>query len=262
MQDLMSLGQKIKTFRKRAGMSQFDLEVQLGASPGSLSRIENGEVNPTKETIIKIIEVLGLKTFEAGSLFNLDFEILPKMVELARKVNVSLDLTQVLQNSANEIALDLDLLGLIIFLVEDNKLVTKTITQTYYTNMLLEILNLKEFNLGISLEEYTENLIVKSVINQKVYLNDELRMFTKDIMPVEVSDLCGRVTNHKSSIVFPLINEGKSIGAILFYKNYIDNFKDDFQVLDVFSKSVTTAIINAQKYSKLEDEVKILKSGK
>jgi transcriptional regulator with XRE-family HTH domain len=45
-------------------MSQFDLEMELEASPGSISRIENGKVNPTKETLVKITEILKLSDRE------------------------------------------------------------------------------------------------------------------------------------------------------------------------------------------------------
>lgn len=58
------LGDKIRYFRKRAKMSQLDLEVAIGTSPGAISRIENGEVNPTKDTIDKVSESLSLNTLE------------------------------------------------------------------------------------------------------------------------------------------------------------------------------------------------------
>src|SRR3990170_8386705 len=64
------LGKKIRYFRERARLSQFDLEMELDASPGSISRIENGRVNPTKETILKISEVLKLKQNEKADLLN------------------------------------------------------------------------------------------------------------------------------------------------------------------------------------------------
>lgn len=54
------LGQRIRFFRKRAGISQFDLELAIDASPGMLSRIESGKVNPTKETVQKIGNELNL----------------------------------------------------------------------------------------------------------------------------------------------------------------------------------------------------------
>lgn len=45
-------------------MSQFTLEQEIGASAGYLSRIENGEVNPTRETVLKIAEKLNLRDKE------------------------------------------------------------------------------------------------------------------------------------------------------------------------------------------------------
>jgi transcriptional regulator with XRE-family HTH domain len=50
----MTLGQKIKKYRQELKMSQLDLENSIDASPGVISRIENGKVNPTKETLMKI----------------------------------------------------------------------------------------------------------------------------------------------------------------------------------------------------------------
>src|SRR5690554_1416793 len=99
----MTVGEKIKKYRLQKGLSQFELEDKIDASTGSLSRIENGQVNPTKETLVKIIEALDLKSYDAGSLFNLDFDELPRMVDIARKLSSSLDLDQVLQNSVNEV---------------------------------------------------------------------------------------------------------------------------------------------------------------
>ncbi|MEP7103669.1 MAG: helix-turn-helix transcriptional regulator [Candidatus Dojkabacteria bacterium] len=63
------LGNRIRAFRKRAGISQFDLELGIGTSPGGLSRIENGEVNPTKETVIKIADFLKLTNQESQYLY-------------------------------------------------------------------------------------------------------------------------------------------------------------------------------------------------
>lgn len=43
-----TVGEKIRRFRKRAGVSQFELELRINASPGSISRIESGQVNVLK----------------------------------------------------------------------------------------------------------------------------------------------------------------------------------------------------------------------
>jgi len=52
MDPAISIGDKVKNFRKQAGMSQFNLELEIGASTGSISRIENNQINPTKETLL------------------------------------------------------------------------------------------------------------------------------------------------------------------------------------------------------------------
>ncbi|MBL8014998.1 MAG: helix-turn-helix transcriptional regulator [Candidatus Doudnabacteria bacterium] len=69
----LPLGQKVQNFRKRAGISQLELETLIDAAPGSISRIENGKVNPNKETRLQIINVLKLKDREAIDLM----EVLP-----------------------------------------------------------------------------------------------------------------------------------------------------------------------------------------
>lgn len=67
-----SLGQKIYKFRKRVGLSQFDLELEIDAASGSISRVENDLVNPTKETLRKIAKALDLAKFEEASLFEIE----------------------------------------------------------------------------------------------------------------------------------------------------------------------------------------------
>lgn len=59
-----SIGQKLKYFRKRANLSQLELETTIGAAPGSISRIESGSVNPNKETVIKIAQAAGINDKE------------------------------------------------------------------------------------------------------------------------------------------------------------------------------------------------------
>ncbi len=55
---------RLKYFRIRSGLSQMDLELEINAAFGSISRFESGKVNPTKETILKISKVLKLSDRE------------------------------------------------------------------------------------------------------------------------------------------------------------------------------------------------------
>ena len=65
----MQIGHKIRFFRKRAKFSQQQLELAINASFGSISRIENNETNPTKETLDKIIDLLNLDYLASSYLF-------------------------------------------------------------------------------------------------------------------------------------------------------------------------------------------------
>lgn len=54
----------LKLYRKRAKLSQLELEIMADLSFGTICRIENGKTNPSKETLIKISSVLSLKPLE------------------------------------------------------------------------------------------------------------------------------------------------------------------------------------------------------
>ena len=69
--DELPLGRKIYVLREDRALSQTKLEVEAGLSFGTLSRIENGNINPTKETIIKIAQVLNLHDDEFNYLISL-----------------------------------------------------------------------------------------------------------------------------------------------------------------------------------------------
>lgn len=70
----LDYGNKIKYFRKRAEISQLQLEVLINASFGSISRIENGLTNPTKETLFAIANALKLNSLETINLFGITLE--------------------------------------------------------------------------------------------------------------------------------------------------------------------------------------------
>jgi transcriptional regulator with XRE-family HTH domain len=257
-----SVGEKIRAYRKREGLSQFALELEIDSSPGSISRIEAGQVNPTKETLKKISEVLKLTTHETSTLFELKADELPKIVNLANKISSTLDLDSVLQKAVNEIVYDLGLNGSVLFLIEGDILKTKTVTESFETNLMMKILNLVHFDLHISLVNETDNLVVKCVKEKRVFICDDLKEFTLDVINGKITDLCAKVTDHVSGIVFPLILEEASIGAIFFSQSYKEDFVKDRGTLEAFVEYITTSIVNAQEYNKLKSEINLLKYGK
>jgi len=81
-----TLGTKIKFFRKRAGMSQMELENEVLASAGVVSRFESDSVNPSIKTLRKISVALKLSEYERSYLYGTFVEpVSPKQVELARE---------------------------------------------------------------------------------------------------------------------------------------------------------------------------------
>ena len=58
----MSLGERIASYRKKAGYSQEGLAEQLGVSRQAVSKWETGEATPDAERIIALAKVLGVTT--------------------------------------------------------------------------------------------------------------------------------------------------------------------------------------------------------
>ena len=84
MIDSKTLGRRIKYFRKRASLSQMDLELAMNASAGMISRIESGKVNPSKETVMKMAELLDMNSREIDYLIGITAEpATPKEIEEA-----------------------------------------------------------------------------------------------------------------------------------------------------------------------------------
>lgn len=97
------VGEKIREFRKRAKMSQLQLEILIETSPGSISRIENGEVNPTKETIIKISNALNLSSLQSAELFGLEIINMEQLIKVISRISRLMSFEEVLETAANSL---------------------------------------------------------------------------------------------------------------------------------------------------------------
>lgn len=86
MIDNLTLGRRLKFFRERAHISQFDLEGQMNAASGMISRIESGKVNPSKESVLAIANILKLNNKEIDYLIgNIAFP--PTQEEIDKAIN-------------------------------------------------------------------------------------------------------------------------------------------------------------------------------
>ncbi len=256
-----AVGEKIRRFRKRAGVSQFELELRINASPGSISRIESGQVNPTKETLQKVIEVLDLKVFEAGSLFNLNFDEFPKMVNLAKKLSSSLDFEEVLQYAVNEITNELGFLGSVLLLCEGDYVYAEAMSQNVHTKKIQDMLPIPLKKLKASMLKNPNNYVIKSIREKVPQYSTVFNNFTSGFIPNQVADLIQKLNGTKCTLCFPIEVNSRAIGAILFSKGIIDKFEAEINVLKVFAEHVGIAIMNAKRYEVLQAEVNVLKYG-
>lgn len=136
-----TLGKKILFFRKRSGLSQFALESEIEAAPGTISRIENNEVNPLKETVLKIANVLNLSTEEVDYLIGIT--AFPATSEAIEKAKVE---------SSNE----LEKVGKLSYLLDERWRLHK------FSNDFLKFLSLDSKELEYMIGKTTTQLIVKS----------------------------------------------------------------------------------------------------
>src|SRR4051812_7428119 len=118
----LSLGHKIRNFRIRAKVSQFKLEDLVGMSPGSLSRIETGLINPTKETIILLAKALKLNDGEIASLFSLNVYDGFELLEIVNNFSERLDSEEAIQIAIDEIAEKMNIRNVSILLLKNKTL--------------------------------------------------------------------------------------------------------------------------------------------
>ncbi len=250
----MTLGQKIRRYRKRAGMSQLSLELAIEASPGSLSRIENGKVNPTKETLVDIARVLKLETRGIASLFGIELADNNLLFTETTKILSTHDLKEVLYRTVNNLIFRMGYLASCIFLVEGDNVVFSSLTSSNLGAKALKCLDRPLSSLSLSLSRDTSNLTVRAIREDKVYLTLYTRDYTVPAVTVETADRIQEVTGDKSNILYPLSTDGAPFGAIVYVKKVASDFRDERETLGIISKQIAVAIQNARKFDSLSNE--------
>lgn len=261
MTDSRILGDKIRHFRKRAGLSQFQLEIELGAAPGTISRIEAGKVNPTKETLLKIVDVLKLRSFEAAVLFNLELDELPKIVQLTKKISSTLDIEKLVQVVVDEVVYDLGLFGGMIYLIEGEYLHAKALTNTWYTKLVFELLPTPIATLRSKLTEHTDNLVIQCINEREIKFARDIKELSRHAIPDWISDFVQKLNGTKYNICLPLIYNDNAVGAVSFSKNKEENFDLELSVLKNLADYIAVAVVNALKYKEMQEEINRLKQN-
>lgn len=82
---MLHIGERIKYFRTRAGLSQMDLELLTQCAFGSLCRFESNKVHPNPQTIEYICQALKLNELESSYLLgSIAYPASAKEIELVR----------------------------------------------------------------------------------------------------------------------------------------------------------------------------------
>ncbi|WP_343701630.1 helix-turn-helix transcriptional regulator [Chitinophaga sp.] len=65
---LKQLGANIKAIREKKNLTQLDIEVKAGVYASDLSKIENGNTNPSFTKLVRLAKVLGVQLNELYTL--------------------------------------------------------------------------------------------------------------------------------------------------------------------------------------------------
>ncbi|MCA9385767.1 helix-turn-helix transcriptional regulator [Candidatus Dojkabacteria bacterium] len=250
-----NIGKKLKKFRNQKGMSQLELEIKIGASAGSISRIESGKVNPTKETITDIIEGLGLNVLQVATLFNIRNEEIPSVMDVTKDLLFSSDLNYILQSSVNGITKKLDLLASVILIIEDDRLYSTNFTQHWYTTAVTKLLPKSFSTYSVSLTEHNDNACVESALSNKSIHINNLHRATIHAYSRKTTKAISRLIGFKSGIILPIYCHDSPLGSILFCKSYEDDFEVEIPMLRTYTNHIAAAINNANKLYELKNKL-------
>jgi transcriptional regulator with XRE-family HTH domain len=232
-----SLGELIRTYRVRKSLSQMELELAIDAALGSVSRFELGKVNPSKETLGKMIEVLELSPLEAAKLYDVNINYFAEMINLANKINTVQSIEELFRMVITEISDILSLTGGAMYVVEGNKLVLKALTDNTLTMKALSFLPFPFEKIHFQLKPDSPNTIVQSVFTKKIISTNKLSQTVTPIISENLADTIQKYTKIKTVLVTPYLYNSVCIGTSAFGK-LDESTETEREFLRVFSDAV------------------------
>lgn len=243
--DNLTLGEKIKYYRQRSSKSQLELELETGLSTGTISRIEKGVINPTKETLSRIAEVLKLKPSEVAYLLDLHIFSIYELIEAIEKISNAITSEATLQ-TAVDIMYDLypNYNGGFILLPDatNSFLSVKTVSKIPNIDFLEPIINKSIPDVKLLL--YHRNICVKSYTQNMIFQSFNMVDFTRDTLPDAVSNTLGIVLKFGSGVMMPLKYRGKVIGSIAFTKRVKQIFNiEEIKMLELLNEKIAEILM-------------------
>lgn len=242
------IGQKIREFRTRAGKSQLQLEVEIGAAPGSLSRIESGKTNPSKETIFTISKSLNLTDRQISYLFGLDFDTPQKVLSIVNKISGITDIDTVMQVAVNEISTILDYVSVSILLLdESNTLRAQYFAQNQPSIEVMRRVGVRFNSLYVNESTDKDNLLLRTALDKRIHRSSDMYDFGRGAISKPLMRMIQKVVSLKEAISIPLIAGEDVLGSIFFAKKDLVNYEFELDLLEALARQVAYAIRLSQK---------------
>jgi len=178
--------------------------------------------------------------------------------KLFSEITTNLNLDEVLQQSVDKINSSLNLFVSMIFLREENTqfMYTKTISESKETKLALSLMNLNTMKNSLKTNtSNTENLIVDTIVNNRINTSNNLKRFTKNVISDQLVDLVINTTKSGDVISIPLLFQNQVMGAIMFIRKERNiGFDDVLPLLLLYASQVSIAINISQLFQKVLDE--------
>lgn len=238
------LNEKIRYLRKINDISQMQIELETDIAFGSISRIESGKVEPTKETIFKIAKALNLSTYDTGWLFGICVLNPENSLIAVKRITGSRNVHELLKNSVDIIFnLYRGFNGGMLFRKVGNYIFSIAVSEMPLINKALGFLGKPLEEHFIDLKDHTENLVAKSVINKRYYIGTDLYQFSGGPVTKFASKMISKVLGFRIGVVFPLIFNNDILGAMLYTKRIPEPFsEEELRILELLSDQLAMEI--------------------
>jgi|GEM_PF-2829383 len=237
-----NVGELIRSYRIEKGLSQTELEAGIGAAFGSLTKIESGKINPSKETLHKIIDCLHLPPISALGLFDINTSFLGTIIESLRSIKNVKDASKLMDIVLHDVRLQLGLAGGAFYLIEADRLCLKSLSVTNFMLLARKIVKDPLKMLCFNLNAHTENLLVQAVHTKKIVITDSLYDMVRPQMSKWMSDRAQKISLTKQIIGIPILIDNKVVGLITYGSLIGNDFKYELEPLTAFVAEIAIAL--------------------
>ncbi len=209
------IAELIRKFRTARNISQFDLELGINAGLGSISKIEQSKIEPSKETLTKIIEYLKLPAYEAMMLFGLNFKEHDNILAAIENIHAQTNLKNTLQACADGVSKVLNVSGSAIYLVSGDELIFKAISKQWFTSRILNMLGDQTKKIRYRIDPDSQSPQARSASLKQLVVDDSLYTSLKPHVGKALSDLIQSIVGIERIAYLPIVDiDEKLVGLI------------------------------------------------